>query len=348
MPARFILLMLLTLPWLTTSVAAEQFARVVTIGGTFANMPVDARGEAMGLATTVNPTGPTAFWWNPAPLPESDRVMVSYTDWPHIMDSLKWRPMAIRASSGNLTYGYLWGRLSSDPILIRTGYEPDGNGTYTEASSNLHQFSFAADLIPWLADESSAWQWTVGTNARLYYESLAEQSTSAWDLDLGTSLAWRLTDGEDGDIRLHGSAMVRNLTRGTFDTENTSSALPRYYHFGLSLEVGAGPIWHGSRALAVTVSHAWRRDYDDIHYNYDSEHLGVEMVVGGIASLRTGHRSRGFYADDGSSWGAGLQYRFDWGWGIRAAVDYARQDLDSVFGEYGMDYWTFTAGFDLP
>lgn len=348
MPARFILLMLLTLPLLTTTVSAEQFAKIGLNAGIFSRMPVDARGEAMGLATTVNPTGPTAFWWNPAPLPESDRVMVSYTDWPHQLDSLHWRPLAIRASRANLTFGYLWGRLSTDPILIRTGYEPDGNGTYYEVSSNLHQFSFAADLIPWLTDGSSAWQWSVGTNARLYHESLAEYSTSVWDLDLGTSLAWRLMENGGGDIRLHGSAMVRNLIRGTYDSGNSSSTLPRYYHFGLSLEVGAGSIWRGTRIVAVTVSHTWRRDYEDIMYNYDSEHLGLEMVFGGIASLRVGHRTRGFYADDGDSWGTGLQYRFDWWWGIRAAVDYAQLDVETALGEDSMDYWTFTAGFDLP
>jgi len=348
MPARYILLALLALPMLTTTTLAEQFAKVGTFGGLFAKMPVDARGEAMGLATTVNPMGPTAFWWNPAPLPESDRVMVSYTDWPLQYDSMKWRPLAIRASRGNLTFGYLWGRLCSDPILVRTGYDPDGDGTYYETSSNLHQFSFAADLVPWLTDGASAWQWSVGTNARLYHESLAEQSASAWDLDLGSSLAWRLMNNDAGDIRLHGSAMVRNLTRGTFDYGEVSSTLPRYYHFGLSLELATGSIWRGSRIMALTVSHAWHRDYEDLQYNYDSEHLGLEMVIGGIASFRAGQRTRGFYADDGSSWGAGLQYRFDWWWGVRAAVDYAQLDLDTILGDDRMDYWTFTAGFDWP
>ena len=102
MTARAISIMLLIVAFLAGNATAEQFAKIDIFGATFARIPVDARGEAMGLATTVNPTGPTAFWWNPAPLPETDRVMVSYTihEWPA---DLRWQPLAIRASRGNLT-----------------------------------------------------------------------------------------------------------------------------------------------------------------------------------------------------------------------------------------------------
>ena len=343
MPARLILIMLLA-----TTATGEQFAMIGTYGGRFASIPVDARGEAMGLATTVNPLGPTAFWWNPAPLPEPDRVMISYTIWDYPLDEIRWRPVAIRASRGNLTFGYLWGRLSMDPVLVRTAYEPEGDGTTIDASKNLHQFSLAADLVPWLTAGSSRWRWTVGANARLYHERLAEATASTWDADLGTSLAWELTDSEVGDVRLHGTAMVRNLFRGTHIFDEAPVDLPRYYHFGLGVEVGLGSVWRGQRVVIGTVSHTWRRDLEDLQYDYGSEHLGFECLVGGMLALRAGHRTRSGFVYDSWSWGGGLQYRFDLWQGIRAAVDYARIDADNAVLDRSQDHWTFTAGFDLP
>ena len=347
MPARLIVVLLLLRGFLASSVAAEQFAQVGSSVGQFARMPVDARGEAMGLATTVNPTGPTAFWWNPAPLPESSRVMASYTVWEHPVEGFHWRPFALRASWRNLTFGYLWGRFRVDPLLVRTAYEPEGNGTYIDVGSDLHQLGCAADLGPWLGDGGSPWTWTVGANVRYLRETVGDFTTSAWDADLGSSLAWTALDDAASSLRLHGTAMVRNVFRGSFDGYESSAPLPRYYHLGLGLELGHGSSWQGGRLVTGTVAYTWRRDWELLQSGYDSEHIGAEVAVGPVA-LRAGHRTRGAFPGEGWSWGAGLRYRFRAWRGIRAAVDYAELDTDDLFDGRRLDRWTFTAGVDLP
>lgn len=331
---------------LAGTASSEEFARIGSTAGQISRFPVDARGEAMGLATTVHPTGPTAFWWNPAPLPESERVMASYTVWQHPVDEFKWRPFALRASWRNLTFGYVWGRFRVDPLIVRTAYEPDGNGIEVEASSDLHQLGCAVDLIPWLAGGDSPWSWTVGANVRSFRDRILDITDTAWDADLGTSLAWSIADDAAGAVRLHGTAMARNVFRGKYS--ESSAKLPRYYHFGIGLEAGYGPDRRGQHLVTGMFAYTWRRDLEDLLYRYDSEHVGVEATLGGIVSLRAGHRTRGAFPDDGWSWGAGLQYRFDVWWGIRAAVDYAGLDTSGDLFDGMLDRWTISAGVDLP
>lgn len=327
-------------------VQAEQFATVGRFGGQFARIPVDARGEAMGLATTVNPTGAMAFWWNPAPLPESDRVVAAYTvrDW---VADIRWRPLAVRASRGNLTFGAMWGRLRIDPMLVRTAYEPDGNGEVVEVSSDLYLFSVAADVMPWLVRGPTRWSWSVGTSARHFRERLAETNTSAWDADLGTTVAWTAVNEPTFALRSMGTAMVRNLLASDLVVDGIASQLPRYYHFGLGLDARMGDHWRGQPLVLVSVAHTWRRYLEDEFGGVDSEHLGMEVLVGGVAAVRIGHRDPDVLLATQWSWGAGLQWRFDRWQGVRAGLDYARTEVPDSFGSGSLDHWTFSVGVDL-
>ena len=368
MIARIVLLLLLLLTALAAGpVAAEDFARVGNFGPVFAHLPVDARGEAMGLATTVDPSGPTAFWWNPAPLPESDRVMVSYTLYDHPLDLLDWRPLAIRASRGNLTFGYLWGRGSTGPVLVRTAYDPDGNGATIEYGADLHLFGFAADLAAWIAGDDASWRWTLGATVHHQREHIdgsgepawdpdpdlipTDVAISAWDADLGTTLAWRAVDAPEASLQLLGTFTVRNLLRSDWDVGPSATPLPRSYHLGVGLEAGLGARRGDARLVQATASYAWRRDLEDIGWPRESEHLGLELLVAGLFAARAGHRTDDKYRGEGWSLGAGLRYRFDAWWGIRAAVDYARfapDRLGDLQDPDAQEHWTFTAGVDLP
>lgn len=327
-------------------VQAEQFVRVGTFGGQFARIPVDARGEAMGLATTVNPTGAMAFWWNPAPLPESDRVVVAYTirDW---VADLEWRPLAVRASHGNVSFGAMWGQLRLDPMLVRTAYEPDGNGETFEAGSDLYLFSMATDVAPWLMHRPTRWSWSVGTSARHYRERLAETRTSTWDADLGTTMAWTAVADPALALRFVGTAMVRNLFASDLSFDEVTSRLSRYYHFGVGFDARIGGYWRGRPQVLVTVAHTWRRYLEDEFWGVDSEHVGVEVLLGGVAAVRVGHRDPAVLMAKDWSWGAGLQWRFDRWQGVRVGLDYARTELPDVFGEGSLDRWTVSVGMDL-
>jgi len=327
-------------------VQAEQFARVGNFGGDFARIPVDARGEAMGLATTVNPTGAMAFWWNPAPLPESDRVVAAYTirDWP--LD-FRWRPFSLRASHGNVTFGATWGRLRIDPMDVRTAYEPEGTGQTFETSNDLYLFSVAADLAPWLAQRPTRWSWSVGTSARHVRERLAETRVSAWDADLGTTLARTAVAEPTFALRFVGTAMVRNLFASDLSLDRADMQIPRYYHFGLGFSARFGQSWRNEPQVLLTVAHTWRRYLEDEFRGIDSEHLGLEVLVGGVAAVRVGHRNPDVMLAEGWSWGGGLQWRFERLQGLVAGVDYARTDVPRFLGEESFDHWTFSLGVGL-
>lgn len=346
---RAVVMVLMVMVSMASLAGAEQFAKVGSFGGQFARIPVDARGEAMGLATTVNPQGPLAFWWNPAPLPESDRVEVSYTIRDYAAD-LEWRPLAVRMSKGNLTFGVTWCHLGSDPMLVRTAYEPDGNGETFDFGNDLVLISGAVDLMPWLAGGPSPWAWSVGANTRFVREKLAESTASAMDGDLGTTLARTLADDEGLRLRVMGTAMVRNVMASSMDYEEVTGQLPRYYHFGLGFDAGFGGHWRGQPLFVMTMAHTWRRFLENEFYGVDSDHFGLELLVGGMMSLRLGDRDPMVFLTEGRSWGVGLQWRFEPWHDVRAAVDYARTDLvdNDIYADDAFDHWTFTLGVDLP
>ena len=331
---------------------AEDFARIEN-QLPWTRFPVDARGEAMGLATTVDPRGATAFWWNPAPLPEGDRLDVSYTSWETHVDDFQWRPLAVRASRDDLTVGVLWGPFHVGPMEVRTAYEPD-SGRTVEYTDHLLQLGAAWNLAPRLAGGPAGWQWTVGANLRhvrvqFFEDDWQERTASLWDGDLGSSLRAPLLRRGDLVLRGHATAMVRNLFRGSTTAGGGTVKLPRYYHLGVGLELNAGTAWRGAPLVAATVSHVWRRDLEDLLARYDTEHLGLEATLAGLISLRAGHRTGGVVDHDGWSWGAGLQYQSTWWRHLRASVDYARVDLDlAMLGEITQDHWTVSVGFDLP
>jgi len=325
---------------------AEEFANVGSSGSTLLRFPADARGEAMGLATTVNPQGATASWWNPASLPAGRGLEVSFTTWDHPFDDLSWEPLALRVSLDHVTFSAFWGRYRVGPLLVRTAYEPDGDGEMMEFHQDLYQVGVSVDLLSLWGFEHDAAVWMVGTNLR--YIDLNDVF-DAWDADLGSSLAWTLSEEESGWLRWHATAMVRNLTKGNLgDGVTTEADLPRYYHLGTGIEAGLGGLWRGERVVQASVSYALQRDPEDDLYNYDSEHFGMEVTLGGIASLRAGHRSRGFFPSSEWSWGAGLRYQSDWRWGLRGAVDYATYEQDWWSGPETLHHWTMTLGFDLP
>jgi hypothetical protein len=330
------------------SFASDQFARVGVYGALWTRIPVDARGDAMGLAAVVNPVGATAFWWNPAPLPEGNGFDVSYTFWEYLEPSIRWRPAAIRLSRNNLTAGFLWGRLSSRPVPVRTAYDWNGLGETWSFANNLYQFGLSCDLVPWLTDERSRWNWTLGGKVLWVREELGEFRTSASDVELASSVAWAPIETEAGRLRLHSTAIVRNLTQATFGSGELSPRLPRHYHLGIGFDLEVGERWRTRRLVEASVAWVWLWDLDDTLPNGDSHHVGGEVTVGGLVSVRAGYRSDWVWTCDGWSWGAGVQHRIDSWQGLRAAVDYGSFRLSSPYQHKTLNHWTVSLGLDLP
>ncbi len=347
MSTRLATLMFSGLLLLSTSPATAQFTSVGSDVGMFSRMPVDARGQAMGLATTVNPQGPTAFWWNPAPLPTGDDLAVSYShaEYP-FYDLLDLRAIAVRATWDRVTLGFMRSRFGGDDLPIYTAYDPEGTPTL-DVHQDLYLLGASLDLMPFLTHDASPWMWTVGSNLRYYHLSAGDDAVSAVDTDLGTSAAWTVVSDAGGSLRLHATAMARNLARATMDGDSGSSApLPRYYHFGLAVEAGFGSPARGHRPVETTLAFTTRRDFEKLLSHHDSENVGLEITVERLLSVRVGHRSSDFYGGAPWSWGFGLQYRVERWHGLQAAIDYATYDVDSWFHDEQIETWTVALGMD--
>ena len=324
--------------------SADAFIKVDPFAATWSRFPADARGEGMGLATAVDPRGATAAWWNPAPLPDGRGLTASYTVWEYPVDDVAWRPAALRLDLDAVTVSAAWGRFHVGPLPIRTAYDPDADPATLEFTDHLLQLGAAADLGPRLTG-SDAWSWTLGVNLRWLREEGVYGTASAWDGDLGSSLAWTLVDEGGHRLRWHATAMVRNVARGGLDYGDVTATLPRHYHAGLGLQLALGEPRDGAWPLELVVSHAWRRDVEDLMTSGDSEHLGLEATVMGLVSARAGRRDGGapLLADDWS-WGLGVSPRLG-AW--RLALDYARTDVDSELWQESLDHWTVSVRRDL-
>lgn len=326
----------------------EDFARIEDHLA-WTRFPVDARGEALARTAVVDPRGATAFWWNPAPLPDRDGIEASATSWDPPADMLTWRPLALRATRDDLSVGLLWAPLNIGPVAVRTAYDPDGDGRVVEFTHHLLQLGAARDLAPLLTGGVARWQWTVGANLRhvrleILDDRLEPATASLWDTDLATSLAWPLLPPGQATLTAHVTAMVRNLARG--ETADSTVKLPRDYHAGLGLAFVTGRSWRGRPLVAASAAAAWRRDGEDLVPSLDSEHVGAEVTLLGVLSLRGGHRRGGTAGEDGLwTWGWGLQGRWR---GLRVAVDHGRHAVDGDAVDAPVqDHWTFSLGVDL-
>jgi hypothetical protein len=319
--------------------AAQTFEPITPRPAAFADTPVDARGEALGLATTVAPRGATAFWWNPAPLPEGPDLAASLTSWDFPIDDVSWRPLAARVTRGNLTAGVLWAHQDID-IPVRTAYEPDADAVYP--ANDLVQIGLATDLVPWLGGRDSPWTWVVGASLT-WFRTEVREVESALDGDLGTSVAWRTSLGEAGPVlRLHGTAMVHHLARATLDGE----ALPRTYRLGAGVELVPQWRWRGRPVVALAAMAVLRRDLEDIAFREDSEHVGVELVGGGVLAARVGYRNVRLFSDDGWSWGFGLRHGTRRLAGLSVALDFASCPRVEALGGGRQEHWTLAVSFD--
>jgi len=328
--------------------SAESFASLPVGNVPFIRFPVDARGEAMGLAATVDPRGATAFWWNPAPLPQGRRLDVSQTWWEHSEDFLHWRPAAVRASHGNLTFGLVWGRMEVGPVEVRTAYDPDGPPIIVEYTSHLWQLGGAVDLAPWLGRDD-AWAWTVGSNLRHVRDGWEDARGSTWDLDVGTSLAWTPVREPEAWLRLHATGMVRNALQGELEAQGeVVGKLARYLHAGMGVEAGVGEAPRGHDLLRTSFSIVWRREWDDRGSLSDSQHYGGELTMAGVLAVRVGYRTGGPFLGGGWSWGIGAQAETGLWRNLRLAVDYGVFDPDHFLYRGQLEHWTVSAGFDLP
>jgi hypothetical protein len=326
---------------LASTVLAEDFARIGP--QEFPTLAPDARGDAMGLATTVDPRGAAAFWWSPAPRPGPSALDVQFHLAEHPAPDYDAQAGSARFSTERLTVGVAVTNVFAEDILVRTAYEPDGDGRLIDISNVLTVGGVAYDVAPWLS-ANPHWQWMVGASLRAYRQEVDDEDDEAVDLDLGTSVATDLIEDDSLAIRLHASTLVRNVLGAdrpwTDEIDLPNASFPREWHGGLGLEAWSGRRLWGRPLVGATVSATLQRDLDGDR-DHATEHLGGEVVLADLLALRGGYRSDDGYGDAAWSWGAGVRIDLQEATGLLITADYATHVIDWPLGRTRQEQWTF-------
>ena len=140
---RFVILTVLVLV-LPAVASAAFFEKVGTFAGQFMQIGTTARAAGMGAAYTAVADDAASVFWNPAGLVNvrGSEFQLSHVDWPADIKLtsavLAFKPRQIPGSFA-ISVRSLW----LDPMLVRTAYQPEGNGQTFDAGSTSFGFTYS-------------------------------------------------------------------------------------------------------------------------------------------------------------------------------------------------------------
>ncbi len=311
------------------------------------SFPPDARSMGMGGAFTAIADGPFAFWWNPAGLTLPQPLSFSLISRSELAPAIEGSRYGYAfGASGN------WGRLGLGFGLTTMG----AGGSQDRAGFSSGRTIWLAggvDLMRTLAPSWRGLRWGVGATLKQMrelsgrsYGVICEDIPSAWNLDLGSIVSYRLSRDPGGVVpereppprprvinkyrrefvplrRTDQSAYVGlrgGLTlRNVFDRRSECISGDYYrplhpsMHLGAAVEGGLpvvhpfGPLLTGLFSAEEEIVH--RRDdplQADARRDYTVTHVGAEIGALGILAARAGRVHDPDREIDGWSWGLGL------------------------------------------
>jgi len=208
-------IILLVLP---SAAMAVGFAKVGTFGAQFLQIGTTARATGMGSAFTGVADDATAVFWNPGGLVNvrKNEFNLNHVQWPADTKLtsvvLAFNPRSIPGTFA-LSARSFW----LDPMLVRTAYEPEGNGQTFDAGSA----SFGLTYARFFTDRFSA-----GATINYLHLGLAEQSVNSASFDFGVMYRIGIRDLKLGMVIQHLGGKI------TFD--ELPAKLPTTFKVGAS------------------------------------------------------------------------------------------------------------------
>ena len=317
--------------------SAAGFARVGLFGFYWEGVYTGARETALGGADLAGAASPDAVLINPAPLSRGDGIAASFgklegfppsTDvetWAVAADWKGWRLSACRS-------GYEIGYISE-----RTAYNPEGTSVLVDTKETMLLLGLSYEILGSRAGESS-WRWAVGGAYRGYRNQSFDYESDGASFDLGTTLGW-MRRFDTGSFEMRGALAWQNVTDATIDADGRVYGMPRTGRGGLSARTTLD--WPGRQrdmlGALVAYSHVYRPGYPE-----DSNHLGVELVGGGVLALRYG--TNDYHFQGVSGWGLGLILAEPFMNPLSVRADWGRLDPDNDFFDT-LDVWGVEAAF---
>lgn len=255
----------------------EQFAKVGTFGAQFLKIGASARGTGMGSAYTGVADDANSVFWNPGGLVNvvSNEVAINHVEWPADINLTSFvyatNPRSIPGTLA-LSARSLW----LDPMLVRTAYEPDGNGQHFDAGAATFGFSYSR----FWTDKFSA-----GFTLSYIHEGLAETAVNTFGFDFGIMYRIGVKDLKLGMV-------IQNLG-GKMTFDETESKMPTQFKVGASFV----PISGDNHRLLLATEFSHPSD------NKERANVGAEYTLNRMFHIRGGYHIN--YDSDGLSFGFG-------------------------------------------
>jgi hypothetical protein len=280
--------------------SADVFEKVGTFGAQFLKIGVSARATAMGSAYTAVSDNAEALYWNPAGIVgvRGSQLNVNHVEWPADINlssvAYVFNPRSIPGTFG-LTARALW----MDPQIVRTAYEPEGNGQLFDSGMSTLGLTYAR----FFTDKFSA-----GASVHYLHMGLAESSVNSALADVG--ILYRI-----GIRGMKIGMSIQNLgSEVTYDQR--SARLPLMFKVGFAFD----PIRTSSQRLIF--SSEFQHPVD----NAERANFGLEYGMNKNFFLRTGYNVN--YDTDKLTAGAG--FRVDTGTRSFVQLDYSWVDMSSL------------------
>ena len=282
------------------ALAVEVFEKVGTFGAQFLKIGPSARAAGLGSAYVAVADDANAIYWNPAGIVNirGSELSISQTEWPADIN-LSYAAYVFNPRSIPGTFGISARALWMDPQIVRTAFEPEGNGQTFDSGMSSLGLTYAR----YFTDKFSA-----GITGHFLHMGLAEASVNSAALDVG--ILYRI-----GIRGMKVGMTIQSLgSEVTFDER--SARLPTMFKVGFAFD----PIRAGSQTLMATGEFQHPVD------NKERSNFGLEYNLRDTFFLRTGYNMG--YDTDGVAAGAG--FRVKTGRTSRAQLDYGWVDMASL------------------
>lgn len=285
----------------------SEFKNVGHSGANFLQIPVEARGAALGNAMVAQVQGVSGLYWNPGAvvLAEGSQVLLSTVNW--IADT-RLHMLGVVHQMGRFgAVGLQIRALTMDEMEITTEYQPNGTGQYFNAGDYAIGATYALQLTD---------RFSFGGTVKYVYEYIWEANSAAIAFDFGSlyrtkfynlRLGMRLSnfgtqlkmEGEPIDNKPEQVANSGLSYEGDPRLTRISEEydLPQTFHFGIAID----PLQNDLHRLTVA---AQASDPND---NRPRLGFGGEYAFREIVMLRLGFKSG--YDEQNISAGIGFAFK---------------------------------------
>jgi hypothetical protein len=280
--------------------SAAFFEKVGTFSAQFMMIGTTARAAGMGAAYTAVADDASSAFWNPAGLVNvrGSEFLLSHAVWPADIKLtsavLTFAPRQIPGTFA-ISARSFW----MDPMLVRTAFQPEGNGQTFDAGSTAFGFSYSR----FFTDKFSS-----GFTLNYMHMGLAEAAVNSASFDFG--VLYRI-----GVRGLKLGMVIQNLG-GKVNFDQREAKLPTTFKVGISFNA----LNLGDQQLLASAEFQHPADAAE------RANVGVEYSMRNMFYGRVGYNLN--YDSDALAFGFGVS--FGTGKTSRARFDYAATDMRSL------------------